>query len=80
MGRGNQTSYQKIRTVPSPFGGFMRMEKDIEQATSLIAKLEAESGDTRGSAAIMRKVEELRASPEDGIVVVSCCSVSRDID
>ena len=64
MGRGNQSSLQKLRTVPSTFGETVRLEKDVENAAKLVAKFEVQSSDDRGSVAIQRKVETLRETTD----------------
>lgn len=79
MGRANHVSYQKLRTVPGAFSERERQQKDISQATTLIAKLEAESSDSRGSAAIARHIAAFEdADGADPSVTVSRLLASRE--
>ena len=52
MNRGNQPTYQRIRTTPSVFGELTAVIQDLEGSRKLIDAYEKELGNQSGSAAI----------------------------
>lgn len=67
MHQTDKPTYQKLRTGPGMLSERERLEKDLRQATALVAKLEAEIGDTRGSAAIGAHFAGLRTAASEAI-------------